>query len=267
MPLGVALLKPSLELRHRQAAVENAAGDSLEAILERLLRTVEAAAGDDLRASILLLSPDGRRLLHGAAPSLPEAYCDAIHGSEIGPAAGSCGTAAYLGHPVHVTDIETDPLWADYKHLALAHGLRACWSTPIEDARGRLLGTFAIYHLTPRSPTPGELEAVRLITWHAAEAIATCRPARYAAGAGERRLLSAANNNGLAPTGTLSPAARRLWRGMQQIERCRYRAEMAQSASARGSAALRAEMEAAAQEWRELAREYELQLQDEPGEE
>ena len=102
---------------------------------------------------MLLLSPDGRRLLHGAAPSLPEAYCDAINGIAIGPNVGSCGTVAYLGHAIFVTDIETDPLWQDFRELALSHGLRACWSTPIRDAADRLIGTFAVYYREPRAPT------------------------------------------------------------------------------------------------------------------
>ena len=96
--------------------------------------------------SILLL--EGSTLRHGAAPNLPPAYCSAIDGSEIGPREGSCGTAAFFGRPVYVTDIDTDPLWADYRELALAHGLRACWSTPIFNDQAAVIGTFAIY----RSP-------------------------------------------------------------------------------------------------------------------
>jgi hypothetical protein len=70
-----------------------------------------------------------------------------------------------------VTDIATDELWKDYRDLALDHGLRACWSTPIRDTGGSVLGTFAIYHLTPRSPTPEEVNSIRLITSHVAQAI------------------------------------------------------------------------------------------------
>ncbi|MBO9711066.1 MAG: GAF domain-containing protein [Caulobacter sp.] len=65
----------------------------------------------------------------------------------------SCGTAAYLGHAVYVTDIATNPLWADFRELAADHGLRACWSTPIERGPHQIIGTFAIYHHTPRGPT------------------------------------------------------------------------------------------------------------------
>ncbi|MCW5624672.1 MAG: EAL domain-containing protein [Burkholderiales bacterium] len=91
------------------------------------------------------------------APNLPTAYCHAIEGAPIGPKAGSCGTAAWRRQPVIVEDIATDPLWADYKDLALSHGLRACWSVPIQDPDGEVLGTFAAYYGEPRLPTSREL--------------------------------------------------------------------------------------------------------------
>src|SRR6201988_1660779 len=97
-----------------------AKGDSLSAILDSLCQLVEEQA-DDVLASILLL--DGDRLRHGGAPSLPQAYSEAIDGAVIGPSAGSCGTAAFTGKQVIVQDIATDPLWKDYRDLALPHSL------------------------------------------------------------------------------------------------------------------------------------------------
>lgn len=164
-------LQASLQQRNDLLPGELAAGDSLETILGRHLLAVEAAAETELLTSILLLDEDGKRLWHGAAPNLPKEYCEAINGTEIGPSVGSCGTAAYLNRAVYVTDIATDYLWRDYRDLAEEHGFRACWSTPIHDADGRLLGTFAVYHPTPRSPTPDEVEAIRMISGHVAEAI------------------------------------------------------------------------------------------------
>lgn len=149
----------------RRAAVERqpAAAPSQRAELSRvlndLLHAVEAQS-DGMLASILLIDTDGEHLRHGAAPSLPPSYNAAIDGIRIGPAVGSCGTAAYLGHPVYVTDIENDLFWADYKDLALSHGLRACWSVPIQSSNGAILGTFAIYHRQPRSPTTDELTRI-----------------------------------------------------------------------------------------------------------
>jgi PAS domain S-box-containing protein len=150
-------------------------GAPLGEALEALVGIVEARV-PDLRASVLLLDEDdGRRLLHGTAPSLPDAYNEAIDGLPIGPCAGSCGTAAHRGERVVVTDIETDPLWADYRELAREAGVRACWSTPILSPDGLVLGTFAIYYDRPQAPRERELELVDLIARTASIAIARRR--------------------------------------------------------------------------------------------
>ena len=146
-----------------------AIGDSpLEQTLGELIRIVESTSSTGVLGSILLLDPDGKHLRHGAAPSLPSDYIAAIDGAEIGPQAGSCGTATYLGQPVFVTDIATDPLWAVYKSVALPHGLQSCWSTPIMTRGRKVLGTFAMYHREPREPTVRDLTLVDLVTQTAA---------------------------------------------------------------------------------------------------
>ena len=107
-----------------------ATGSALADVLDCLVRLVEQQA-DGMRCSVLLLDDDGTHVRHGAAPSLPAEYVRAIDGLAIGPRNGSCGTAMFLGTPVIVTDILTDPLWDDYREVARQAGLRACWSTPI----------------------------------------------------------------------------------------------------------------------------------------
>src|SRR5918997_3073930 len=114
--------------------------------------------------SVLLLSEDGEHVRHGAAPSLPPEYVKAIDGSPIGPKHGSCGTAMYRGEPVVVTDIVSDPLWEEYKDLAVSNGLRACWSTPILSGRGKVLGSFAMYYKEPRTPTGDEANLTEVAT-------------------------------------------------------------------------------------------------------
>jgi formate hydrogenlyase transcriptional activator len=145
-------------------------GEALPHILEALCRVVEAQAGDIL-ASCLVLNAHGTHLRHAAAPRLPQRYIDAIDGVAIGPTGGACITAAYRAAPVVVADIAVDPLWADYRHLPLAHGLRACWSVPILSSAGQVLGTFALYYRGPRSPRPQELEILEQIAAVAAVAI------------------------------------------------------------------------------------------------
>jgi PAS domain S-box-containing protein len=147
-----------------------AGGAPLAEVLVRIVRLVEQQA-DGMLCSILLLDPDHGCVRHGAAPSLPPAFRAAIDGSPIGPAAGSCGTAAYRGEPVVVEDIATDPLWALYRDLALPHGLRACWSSPVFSADRRVLGTFAMYYRQPRGPSDAEREWVAAATHLAAVAV------------------------------------------------------------------------------------------------
>lgn len=129
----------------------------LRASLDTLVRLIERVAGHGMRGSVLLLDADGVTLRHGAAPNLPEAYCRLIDGERIGPAAGSCGTAAYRREQVIVREIATDPLWASYKRAAEPFGLAACWSTPIFAADKSVLGTFAMYYDEPRAPTAADI--------------------------------------------------------------------------------------------------------------
>jgi signal transduction histidine kinase len=147
-----------------------AASAPLVDILTRLVLLMEAQA-DEMLCSILVLSADGVHVKHGAAPSLPDAYVKAVNGAPIGPRNGSCGTAMYLKRPVVVTDVMTDPLWANYRHLAQICGLRACWSTPILSSQGDVLGSFAMYRQETRGPQPDEMRLTEIATHIAGIAI------------------------------------------------------------------------------------------------
>jgi GAF domain-containing protein len=145
-------------------------GESLHQVLDTLLRIIQLQCPGML-ASILLLDADGTHVRHGGAPDLPEEYVRAIDGLPIGPQAGSCGTAAFTRKPVVVGDIATDPLWNDYRDMALKHDLRACWSTPIFDSERRVLGTFAMYFHAPGLPNQTHLRLIDISTHIAAIAI------------------------------------------------------------------------------------------------
>ncbi|MEV5163655.1 SpoIIE family protein phosphatase [Streptomyces werraensis] len=142
----------------------------LPEVLEGMCRVIEELSPDVL-VSVLLADEEGRRLHHGAAPSLPDFYNQAIDGIAIGEGVGSCGTAAYRRRKVIVTDIATDPLWDDFRELAGRAGLAACWSTPILGRDGRVLGTFAMYHRTPRAPQDTDLALAGLFVGTAALAV------------------------------------------------------------------------------------------------
>lgn len=170
-PLTFLLMRP-LDDRDRGAAIEGlqrdileavATGQPLRAVMDLLCRQVEMLAPEVI-CSVLTVDAQGR--LHPlAAPSLPASYSDALEGWPIGPSVGSCGTAAWRGTPVEVVDIPGDPLWADFVEIAAAHGLAACWSTPIKiGADHRVVATFALYYREPRSAAPFHRRMVEACT-------------------------------------------------------------------------------------------------------
>lgn len=137
-----------------------AAGAPMEPLLESVARLIERCAPGVL-CSLLLVDRERMVLRNVAAPSLPQTYCEAIDGSQIGPKAGSCGTSAWSGRPVIVSDIAGDPLGADYAQLARDAGLAACWSIPVKHG-DEVVATFAAYSREPRMPTETELHLIEL---------------------------------------------------------------------------------------------------------
>ncbi len=146
------------------------AGAPLSEVLKGIAGFVEGQTHGAL-CSILQLSADGSRLVHGAAPSLPDFYNRAIDRCGDRAGRGLCGTAAFTGRTVIVEDVLTHPYWTDYRDLATRAGLRACWSEPIISGDDKVLGTFAVYHREPRAPTPAETALIRQAAKLAAIAI------------------------------------------------------------------------------------------------
>jgi len=142
-----------------------ATGVPLKQILNALCLFIEEQRSRTL-ASVLLLNPDGVHLDCIAGPSLPKEWTQQMEALPIGPCAGSCGTAAYRGSPVIVSDIMTDPLWdvPEHRSAALKHGLQASWSNPVVSSKGKVLGTFCMYYREPRTPTSQDLELIELAT-------------------------------------------------------------------------------------------------------
>lgn len=151
-------LSELLEIQ-QQVIARIALSSDLYETLDHICSGIEKIfSATDAKSSVLLLNGD--QLCHGAAPSLPEAYCKAIDGVKIGPSVGSCGTVAYSRKRYVAEDINTDAKWADYKALALGHDLQACWSSPIKSTQGDILGTFAVYYGYPNSPSEAELKVI-----------------------------------------------------------------------------------------------------------
>src|SRR5882762_7815815 len=146
-------------------------GAPLREILETLVRLLEEQA-EGMRCAVLLADTQQQRLRFAAAPSLPEDYKAGIDPFlRIAPEMSSCGTAAFLRRPVYTRDTQTDPLWKDYREVAVRNGLRAIWSTPILSDDNAVLGTFAMYYGEPRLPSPEHIHLIDMATQMARVAI------------------------------------------------------------------------------------------------
>lgn len=147
-----------------------AGGSELTVVLETLCRRMETHLPGAL-CSILLLDADGRHLRHAAAPSLPKTYAQDVDNMAIGPSAGSCGAAAFLGEQVIVEDIANSPLWADLLDFAKLYNLHACWATPFFSAARKVLGTFAISYQHTKRPDYNDLTVIAHATRMASVAV------------------------------------------------------------------------------------------------
>jgi PAS domain S-box-containing protein len=167
------------QLREGQARVLElvARGAPLAEILDNLVLLVESQS-DGVLCSVLLLDEDGHTVHPASAPSLPPAFMNSLDGLSIGPGVGSCGEAMFSNENVIVPDILTDERWALYRALAVPHGLRACWSTPIAPDRHHVLGSFAMYYREVRSPTSEELHLIDVASRLAGIAIERTRRER-----------------------------------------------------------------------------------------
>jgi hypothetical protein len=151
-----------------------ATGQALQPVLNRLTALIESQF-EGLYCTVLLLDMDGRHVRVGAGPRMPADYMQALDGAEIGPTAGSCGTAMFDDRLVIVDDIATHPLWSAYKALALPHGFKACWSAPIHAANQGVIGSFAMYYREVRRPSPEEINALNTASHLAGIAIDQAR--------------------------------------------------------------------------------------------
>ncbi len=148
-----------------------ARGGDLVEILEDVCLAAERHIGGGSIAIVHLAEKDGSLLLPAAGGRSPAGYSEAIGAVPVGPGCGSCGTAAHRGEPVIVADIADDPLWENFREVALGHGLRACWSVPILCSSGTVLGTVAVYSPSPRQPDDKEVQSIEFLARTAGIAI------------------------------------------------------------------------------------------------
>src|SRR5712672_2857355 len=159
-----------------------AGGHSMSGILEALCHFVESTASG-CYCSVVLVDPSGTHLEHGAAPSLPASFITSIIGRPVNVDSGPCAMASYLNEQVIAADLTSETRWATYEWcpMALAHGLQACWSTPISSTAGKALGAFALYYDEPRTPTSLEQGLIEQFTHIASIAVERVRSEAFLA--------------------------------------------------------------------------------------
>ena len=134
------------------------AGSPLSEVLA-IIATLVESQGEGMLCTIWIPDDDGKYLHCAAAPSLP-GFSAHVGRMAVSPKGASCGTAVHRREPVYVTDILTDPIWDDYRHLMLPYGIRSVWSRPLFGRDGKVLGTFAILYREARSPGANDLNLI-----------------------------------------------------------------------------------------------------------
>ncbi len=162
------------ETLHKNLELEKSANHILMSLVQKreltdiLAQIVHHCEKHDpsVKASILLYDENRQRLLNMVAPNLPADYHTLTHrGIPLGPANGSCGTAAYTRQLVIAERLESDPRWIPHPAFVAKlreHGLISCWSLPILSPEGELLGTIANYGMQTATPSPDNL---RVLEW------------------------------------------------------------------------------------------------------
>lgn len=136
-----------------------ASSSPLPKILMAITYAVENEFSNAL-CSILLLDKTGKHLEVAAAPNLPDLYHEVMNGSAIVDGSDSSGAAAYAGKRVIFADITTHPYWKSLAALSTKSKLEACWSEPLIDKQGNVLGALSIYHSKKSPPERAEFELI-----------------------------------------------------------------------------------------------------------
>jgi PAS domain S-box-containing protein len=133
-------------------------------VLDTIVRSVERHSPDGLLCSVMRIDSTGTRLLHGAAPSLPDAYNAAVDGIRVDAGLASCPATALERKTVEMPDIAGDRRGADFRERAANHGLVACSSTPILSAQGEVIGTIVMYYREQRLPSDRDRRTIASAT-------------------------------------------------------------------------------------------------------
>ena len=150
-----------LDAEHRALAAV-AAGASVADGLAQLLLALEGQSGDEMHGCVILID-EADRFCGLSAPSLPDDLCLALQHDGGEPQPSPFGVAAFSGAPVYCGDIAREPLWSAGRKEAMLHGYRACWVTPVFDAKGHILGVLGQWFQASRHPTQADIELTGVV--------------------------------------------------------------------------------------------------------
>ncbi len=150
------------------------AGEPLGGTLDAIARAVEAKALDTA-VTIYLLAADGKVLRLAAGPRVPADTLPLLRELPVGETDSQSGAAVFRREPVAVEDVTTDPLWASYRDVGLAHGIGSGFSTPLLSREGNVLGVLTLYLARKGRLTDRQLRLVDTAAQIAAIAVARSR--------------------------------------------------------------------------------------------
>lgn len=123
--------------------------------VERLVRL--AGEGAHSAACSLYLLDTSKKSLHPSVViGLPEAYVKAWGAVAVGTQC--CGRAVAHAKPWIVSDMLSDPLFADARKAAETTPIRAAFSVPVIAADGEVLGSLACHYKKPYTASENDIE-------------------------------------------------------------------------------------------------------------
>ncbi len=124
-----------------------------DAILSKLCVMAEALLPNAI-ASLMLKDEKTDLMYVRSAPSVAHAAWSVLNGIKPGPYAGSCANAIYYGKAQYIINTFEDERGRDFLETAKAFNLCSCWSMPVKNESGKIIGSFALSSFEHRSPAP-----------------------------------------------------------------------------------------------------------------
>lgn len=135
-------------------------GASLPEVLETLAHSIEAQSGKMF--CTIMVNDEQERLQCAGAYGISKNFISEAKRLIVPPSADSFARALTTSEAHANLDMSSEPAWADYRKLALRHGLQARWAAPIYSTAGGVLGLVATYYREYDNPNPHDLRLIEI---------------------------------------------------------------------------------------------------------